>query len=111
VSRGKKPRHTIARVSRSIGLSILTVVAALVIGFTTTPLAATGSLAPASNGHHGHVANGNLAASLFNDQDFVPYVPVTLGMRLIDAIAEAIANVVEVVSTPPPIAIPAPRAT
>jgi hypothetical protein len=35
--------------------------------------------------------------------------PLTVGMHVIDAIAEGIANAVEMIATPPPIAIPAPH--
>ena len=35
--------------------------------------------------------------------------PLTVGMHIIDAIAEGIANAVEMIATPPPIAIPAPH--
>ena len=34
--------------------------------------------------------------------------PLTVGMHVIDAIAEGIADVVEMIATPAPIAIPAP---
>ena len=34
--------------------------------------------------------------------------PLTIGMHVIDAIAEGIASAVEIIATPPPIAIPAP---
>jgi 4-hydroxybenzoate polyprenyltransferase len=37
--------------------------------------------------------------------------PLTLGMHVIEAIAEGIANAVELIATPPPIAIPAPQTT
>jgi hypothetical protein len=35
--------------------------------------------------------------------------PLTIGLHVIDAIAEGIANAVELIAMPPPIAIPAPR--
>ena len=35
--------------------------------------------------------------------------PLTVGMHVIEAIAEGIANAVEAIATPPPIAIPAPH--
>jgi hypothetical protein len=35
--------------------------------------------------------------------------PLTVGMHVIEAIAEGIADAVEMIATPPPIAIPAPR--
>jgi hypothetical protein len=35
--------------------------------------------------------------------------PLTVGVHLIEAIAEGIANAVEFIATPAPIAIPAPR--
>ena len=39
----------------------------------------------------------------------VMITPLTLGMHVIEAIAEGIANAVELIATPPPIAIPAPQ--
>jgi hypothetical protein len=39
----------------------------------------------------------------------VMITPLTVGMHVIEAIAEGIANAVELIATPPPIAIPAPR--
>jgi hypothetical protein len=35
--------------------------------------------------------------------------PVAVGFHVIEAVAEGIANVVELIGTPPPIAIPAPH--
>jgi hypothetical protein len=35
--------------------------------------------------------------------------PLTIGMQVIDAIAEGIANAVEMIATPAPITIPAPH--
>jgi len=35
--------------------------------------------------------------------------PLTVGVHLIEALAEGIANAVEFIATPAPIAIPAPR--
>jgi 4-hydroxybenzoate polyprenyltransferase len=37
--------------------------------------------------------------------------PFTVGMHVIEALAEGIANAVEMIATPPPIAIPAPEAS
>jgi hypothetical protein len=39
----------------------------------------------------------------------VMITPLTVGVHVIEAIAEGIANVVEFIATPAPIAIPAPR--
>jgi hypothetical protein len=39
----------------------------------------------------------------------VMITPLTVGMHVIEAIAEGIANAVELIATPPPIAIPAPH--
>jgi hypothetical protein len=35
--------------------------------------------------------------------------PLAVGLRVIEVVAEGIANAVELIGTPPPIAIPAPR--
>ena len=41
----------------------------------------------------------------------VMMTPLTVGVHVIEAIAEGIANVVEFMATPAPIAIPAPQAS
>jgi hypothetical protein len=41
----------------------------------------------------------------------VMFTPLTIGVHVIDAIAQGIADAVEFIATPPPIAIPAPHIT
>jgi hypothetical protein len=87
----------VMRVTRSLGSGVMAFVAAVAIGL------ASSICAPAP-------------ASAMTDEYTPPpspltvlVTPLTVGMHLIEAIAEGIANAVEAIATPPPIAIPAPH--
>ena len=83
---------------RSLGCAVLALVAAVAIGLSAP--------APAS-------ATTIVAMTDVNTPPPSPLTvlitPLTVGMHIIDAIAEGIANAVEMIATPPPIAIPAPH--
>ena len=90
------------RVIRSLGGAVMALIAALSIGLASTISAA----APASA----------TTASAMTDAYSPPpsplavlVTPLTLGMHVVEAIAEGIANAVEMIATPAPIAIPAPH--
>jgi len=89
----------VLRVTRSVGGAV---VAAAAIGLASTVCAP----APAS---------ATTVASMTDTYSPPPspltvlVTPLTVGMHIIDAIAEGIANAVEMIATPPPIAIPAPH--
>jgi hypothetical protein len=92
------------RVKRSLGGAVMTLIAALSIGQASTILAA----APAS-------ATTALAMTHAYTPPPSPLTvmmtPLTIGVHVIEAIAEGIANAVEFIATPEPIAIPAPSIT
>ncbi len=90
------------RVIRSLGGAVMALIAALSIGLASTISAA----APASA----------TTASAMTDAYTPPpspltvmLTPLTLGVHVVEAIAEGIANAVEFIATPAPIAIPAPH--
>ena len=90
------------RVIRSLGGVAMALIAALSIGLVSTILAA----APAS---------ATTAAAMTHAYTPPPspltvmLTPLTVGVHVIEAIAEGIANAVEFIATPAPIAIPAPH--
>jgi hypothetical protein len=89
----------VLRVSRSFGGAVMTVIAAVAIGLSFS------TAAPAS---------ATTAAAMTDVYTPPPspliamVTPLTIGMHVIDAIAEGLASAVEFIATPPPIAIPAP---
>jgi hypothetical protein len=92
----------VMRVTRSFGGAVMTFVAAMAIGLAST----VSSAVPASA----------TTPSAMTDAYTPPpspltvlVTPLTLGVRVIEAIAEGIANAVEFIATPAPIAIPAPH--
>jgi hypothetical protein len=92
------------RVIRSLGGAVMASIAALSIGLASTISAA----APASA----------TTASAMTDVYTVPpspftvmFTPLTIGVHVIEAIAQGIADAVEFIATPPPIAIAAPHIT
>jgi len=84
---------------RSLGCAVLALVAAVAIGLSAP--------APAS-------ATTIVAMTDVNTSPPSPLTvlvtPFTVGLHVIEAIAEGIANAVEMIATPAPIAIPAPQA-
>jgi hypothetical protein len=87
-------------VIRSIGSALMALVAALTIGLASSVSAP----APAS-------ATTVAAMTDVYRQPPSPLIvfmtPLTIGMHVIEAIAEGIADAVEMIATPPPITIPA----
>ena len=90
------------RVIRSLGCAVISLIAAAVLGLGSCISAA----APAS---------ATTASEM--TQAYTPpptpltvmMTPLTVGVHVIEAIAEGIANAVEFIATPAPIAIPAPH--
>ncbi|GAC1644898.1 MAG: hypothetical protein NVS4B6_18130 [Mycobacterium sp.] len=94
----------VLRAIRSLGFAVVACVAAAVIGFGASMAAPV----PAS-------AN---TVSAMTDTNAPPPSPLSVistplrfGIHVIEAIAQGIANAVEMIATPPPIAIPAPHTT
>jgi hypothetical protein len=88
----------VLRVLRSLASAVVALVAAVAIGLS----------APAP-------ASATTAAALTDVNNRPPspltvlVTPFTVGLHVIEAIAEGIANAVEMIATPAPIAIPAPQ--
>ena len=84
---------------RSLGCAVLALIAVVAIGLSAP--------APAS-------ATTIVAMTDVNTPPPSPLTvlvpPFTVGLHVIEAIAEGIANAVEMIATPAPIAIPAPQA-
>jgi hypothetical protein len=78
-------------------------VAAMAIGLASSVAAPAPASATTTNSAMGQT-NGPPPSPLT-----VFITPLTVGMHLVEAIAEGIANAVEVIATPAPIAIPAPN--
>jgi hypothetical protein len=93
----------VLRSGRSIGVAIVTMIAAVAIGLGMS----VSSAAPASASTTSAVTDIHppVPGPLFGFLN-----PLAAGYHVIDAIAQGLANIVEMVSTPPPIAIPAPHA-
>jgi hypothetical protein len=91
----------VLRVTRSVGGAV---VAAAAIGLASSVCAPTS-------------ASATTVAAVTDTYTAPPspltvlVTPLTVGLHVIDAIAEGIANAVEMLATPPPIAIPAPHTT
>ena len=93
---------TILMCTRSLGCAVMASAAAVTLGLSSSFSAP----APASA----------TTVSAMTDAYTPPpspltvmITPLTLGLHVIEAIAEGIANAVELIATPPPIAIPAPQ--
>ena len=92
----------VLRVTRSLGSAVMAIVAALAIGLASSisaPSCASATTASAMTDSYTRPPSPLMA--------FI--TPLTIGMHVIDAIAEGIANAVEFIATPAPIAIPAPH--
>ena len=92
------------RVTRSLGAAVMALIAAVAIGLASSISWA----APASA----------TTVSAMTDAYTPPpspltvmFTPLTIGVHVIEAIAQGIADAVEFIATPPPIAIPAPHIT
>jgi hypothetical protein len=89
------------RVIRSLGSALISLIAAVALGLGTCICAA----APAS----ATTASAMTQATPPPSPLTVMMTPLTVGVHVIEAIAEGIANAVEFIATPAPIAIPAPH--
>lgn len=90
------------RVIRSLGGAVMALIAALSIGLASTiSAAAPASATTASSITHAYTPPPSPLT--------VMMTPLTVGVHVIEAIAEGIANAVEFIATPAPIAIPAPH--
>jgi hypothetical protein len=92
------------RVIRSLGSAVISLIAAVALGLgssicATAPASAT---TPSAMTHAYTPPPSPLTVMM---------TPLTVGVHVIEAIAEGIANVVEFMATPAPIAIPAPQAS
>jgi succinyl-CoA synthetase beta subunit len=88
--------------TRSIGCAVVALVAALSIGLASSVSAP----APAS------ATTVSAMTDVYTQPPSpltVIITPFTVGLHVIDAIAEGIANAVEMIATPAPITIPAPQ--
>jgi hypothetical protein len=85
----------VLRVTRSLGCAVLSLVAAVVIGLSAPPTASATNVTDAYAPPPSPLT--------------VLTTPFTFGMHVIEAIAEGLANAVELIATPDPIAVPAPR--
>jgi hypothetical protein len=83
------------RVIRSLGSAVMALVAAVAIGLSAPPVAS------ATNVTDGYVPPPSPLTVLTT--------PFTFGMHVIETIAEGLANAVEMIATPDPISVPAPR--
>jgi hypothetical protein len=92
----------VLRVTRSLGGAVMAFVAAMAVGLAST----ISSAAPAS------ATTASAMSEAYTPPPSpltVMITPLTVGVHVIEAIAEGIANAVELIATPPPIAIPAPH--
>jgi hypothetical protein len=87
----------VARVIRSVGSSVVALAAAVAIGLSTPPVASATTVTDVYAPPPSPLA--------------VLVTPFTVGMRVIEAIAEGIADAVEMIATPAPITVPAPHAS
>lgn len=81
---------------RSVGCAVVAMIAALAIGLSTP---APASATTVTNGYHPPPSPLTVLVT-----------PFTIGIHVIDAIAEGLANAVEMIATPAPITVPAPHA-
>lgn len=91
----------VLRALRSLGVAAVSVVAALVIGLASSVASCPEVSATTPSISEAYKPPPVPLISILN--------PITVGVHLIEAVAEGIANVVEFVGTPAPIAIPAPH--
>jgi hypothetical protein len=84
------------RVIRSLGSAVMALMAAVAIGLCAPPTAS------ATNVTDGYAPPPSPLTVLTT--------PFTFGMHVIEAIAEGLADAVEMIATPAPITVPAPRA-
>ena len=90
------------RVFRSLGGAVMALIAAMAFGLASTIFAAApASATTASAMTHAYTPPPSPLT--------VMMTPLTVGVHVIEAIAEGIANAVEFIATPAPIAIPAPH--
>ena len=89
------------RVIRSVGCAVMAAIAALTIGLASAPAPASATTVSAMTNAYTQPPSPLT----------VIITPLTVGMHVIEAIAEGIANAVEMIATPDPIAIPAPQTT
>jgi hypothetical protein len=85
----------VLRVIRSVGAAVMAVIAAVAIGLCT-PAAAS-----ATTVTDGYAPPPSPLTVLVT--------PFTIGIHVIEAIAEGLANAVEMIATPAPITVPAPH--
>lgn len=92
------------RVIRSLGGAVTALIAALSIGLASSfAAAAPASATTASAMTHAYTPPPSPLTVIMT--------PLTVGVHVIEAIAEGIANAVEFIATPAPITIPAPHAS
>ncbi|MGX9788128.1 hypothetical protein [Mycobacterium sp. MMS18-G62] len=87
------------RFLRSLGVAVASMIAAVAVGLASS--VAGCPQASASTAVSDTQPSPLPLISFFN--------PVAVGIHVVEAIAEGIANVVEMVGTPPPVTIPAPH--
>ena len=88
----------VLRLTRSLGSTVVALVAAVAIGLSAPAPASATTLAAITD------VNSRPPSPLT-----VLATPFTVGLHVIEAIAEGIANAVEMIATPAPITIPAPQ--
>lgn len=93
----------VLRVLRSLGVAVASVIAAVAIGLASSVASCPQVSATTPAMTEAYKPPPMPLISIIN--------PVAIGVHLIEAVAEGIANVVELVGTRPAIAIPAPHTT
>ena len=85
----------VIRLTRSVGCAVMSLLSAVVIGLSAPPTASATNVTDAYAPPPSPLT--------------VLTTPFTFGMHVIETIAEGLANAVEMIATPAPIAVPAPR--
>jgi hypothetical protein len=85
----------VLRLVRSLGCAVMALIAAVAIGLSAPPAASATNVTDAYAPPPSPLT--------------VLTTPFTFGMHVIEAIAEGLANAVEMIATPAPIAVPAPH--
>ena len=85
----------VERVIRSVGCAVMALIAAVAIGLSTPPAASATTVTGGYNPPPSPLS--------------VLVTPFTMGIHLIETIAEGLANAVEMIATPAPITVPAPH--
>jgi hypothetical protein len=85
----------VLRATRSVGCAVMSFIAAVVIGLSAAPSASATNVTDAYAPPPSPLT--------------VLTTPFTFGMHVIETIAEGLADAVEMIATPAPIAVPAPR--